>query len=48
MCLQKLSMYGDLDYLTNLQDSSLLTKVTPIGPDVQAPPLPLKMYVQSI
>ena len=46
--LQKLTLYGDLEYLKSLEQSSLFTKVTPIGPEVQAPPLPMKLTVEQL
>jgi len=44
---QKLSIYGDLDYLKQLNDKSLLANVHPQD-EMQASPLPIKIKVERI
>ncbi len=45
--LQKLSIYGDLDYLKSLDDKALLASIHPQD-KVTADPLPIKIQVQRI
>ena len=46
---QKLSFYGDLDYLRELDEKKMMTAVRPqIDGDQMAPALPLKIKVESI
>merc|ERR1719210_2935697 len=50
---QKLSIYGDLDYLSSMDEKLILSKVHPqtlvsVDAEQEAGPLPIKVKVQSI
>ena len=45
--LQKLSIYGDLGYLSKLNDKALLANVHPQD-TMEAAPLPIKIKVERI
>lgn len=47
ICLQKLSFYGDLDYLSQLNDKTLLANIHPQD-KMEAAPLPIKVRVERI
>jgi len=46
--LQKLSIFGDLEYLRDIGDKSLLAAYAPQEISKQAPPLPIKVKVERI
>ena len=45
---QKLSIYGDLDYLKGVDEKSIMAVVRPQEDQDQAGPLPIKIKVQRI
>ena len=48
LLLQKLSIYGDLDYLKTLDNKELLASIHPQEAAIQAAPLPIKIKVERI